>query len=271
VHYAPALSKGPIKDPKGKERLHANTALGVAGDKVLQGDWHRALERKPVKFTIWVLIAVAIGSLVEAIPMFMVSSNVPTITTVEPYTPLELAGRDIYVSEGCYNCHSQMIRPFLWETMRYGEYSKPGEFVYDRPFQWGSRRIGPDLAREGGLRDHNWHYRHFKNPKDVNDKSIMPRYPWLLTQTVNFDEIQGRVDSMALLGVPYGDLLIENAASEHAREQALEIAIELEALGGPSYAETQDKKVIALIAYLQRLGTDIKKDASEETAMGGDQ
>ena len=163
-----------------------------------------------------------------------------------------------------------MIRPFLWETMRYGEYSKPGEFVYDRPFQWGSRRIGPDLAREGGLRDHNWHYRHFKNPKDVNDKSIMPRYPWLLENTINFDEIQPRVDSMALLGAPYGELLLDNNAVKHAQEQAFDIAYELQELGGPSYEETMDKKVIALIAYLQRLGTDIKKSEPEAAAAGGE-
>ncbi|MDF1808128.1 MAG: cytochrome-c oxidase, cbb3-type subunit I [Phycisphaerales bacterium] len=260
VHYAPALSKGYDNDPKAKSRLHANTALGDAGDKFLQGDWHRALERKPVKFTIWVLVAVAIGGIVEAIPMFLVSSNVPTISTVEPYTPLELAGRDIYVAEGCYNCHSQMIRPFLWETMRYGEYSKPGEFVYDHPFQWGSRRIGPDLAREGGLRTHLWHYRHFKNPADVSESSIMPRYTWLLNNKINFDEIQGRVDSMALLGVPYGEMLKDNNSVENAKEQALVIALELEDQGGPAAQETMDKKVIALIAYLQRMGTDISKE-----------
>jgi len=261
VHYAPALSKSYQGDPPAKSRLHSNTALGDAGDKFLQGNWHRNLERKPVKFTLWVLVAVAIGGIVEAIPMFLVSSNIPNIATVEPYTPLELAGRDIYVAEGCYNCHSQMIRPFDWETMRYGEVSKPGEFVYDHPFQWGSRRIGPDLAREGGLRDHNWHYRHFKSPQDVtNGQSIMPPYPWLLTSTVNFKEIQGRVDSMALLGVPYGDLLLDNNAVEAAQEQALVIALELEAQGGPEATQTYDKKVIALIAYLQRLGTDISKD-----------
>ena len=261
VHYAPALSKSYQGDPPAKSRLHSNTALGDAGDKFLQGNWHRNLERKPVKFTLWVLVAVAIGGIVEAIPMFLVSSNIPNISTVEPYTPLELAGRDIYVAEGCYNCHSQMIRPFDWETMRYGEVSKPGEFVYDHPFQWGSRRIGPDLAREGGLRDHNWHYRHFKSPQDVtNGQSIMPPYPWLLTSTVNFKEIQGRVDSMALLGVPYGDLLLDNNAVEAAQEQALVIALELEAQGGPEATQTYDKKVIALIAYLQRLGTDISKD-----------
>ncbi len=260
VHYAPSLSKTIPAEPSAKVRLGANTALGVAGDKFLQGNWHRSLERKPVKFTAWVLVAVIIGGVVEAIPMFMVSSNVPTITTVEPYTPLELAGRDIYIAEGCYNCHSQMIRPFMWETMRYGEYSKPGEFIYDRPFQWGSRRIGPDLAREGGLRTHLWHYRHFKNPADVSGNSIMPRYPWLLTNTVNFDEIRGRVDSMALLGVPYGELLLEGKTVEHAKGQALVIAMELEEQGGPPATETYDKKVIALIAYLQRLGIDISKD-----------
>ncbi len=266
VHYAPALSKEYKGDPPAKARLGANTKLGVAGDKFLQGNWHRSLERKPVKFTIWVFVAIAIGTLVEAIPMFMVSSNVPTIATVEPYTPLELTGRDIYISEGCYNCHSQMIRPFLWETMRYGEVSKPGEFVYDRPFQWGSRRIGPDLAREGGLRTHLWHYLHFKNPADVSENSIMPRYPWLLSGKINFDEIRGRVDSMALLGVPYGDLLNEGKTVEHAKEQALVIALELEEQGGPPAEETMDKKVIALIAYLQRLGTDISKEPVETDA-----
>ncbi len=259
VHYAPALSKNYDGDPPAKSRLGANTKLGNAGDKFLQGNWHRSLERKPVKMTLWVLVAVAIGGIVEAVPMFLVSSNIPTISTVKPYTPLELAGRDIYIAEGCYNCHSQMIRPFLWETMRYGEYSKPGEFIYDHPFQWGSRRIGPDLAREGGLRTHLWHYLHFKNPADISENSIMPRYPWLLKNTVNFDEIRGRVDSMALMGVPYGELLLEGKTVEHAKGQALEIAMELEAQGGPSYEETYDKKVIALIAYLQRMGTDISK------------
>ena len=269
VHYAPALSREYTGDPKAKSRLQSNTALGDAGDRFLQGDWHRAWERKPIKFTIYVLIAVAIGGIVEAVPMFLVSSNVPTITTVKPYSPLELTGRDIYVAEGCYNCHSQMIRPFLWETMRYGEYSKPGEFVYDRPFQWGSRRIGPDLAREGGLRSHLWHYRHFLNPPDVSQNSIMPRYPWLMESKVNFDEIRGRVDSMALLGAPYGDLLLGNNAVEDALLQARVIAVELEGQGGPPAEEIYDKKVIALIAYLQRLGTDISKTPANQSD-GGD-
>ena len=148
----------------------------------------------------------------------------------------------------------------LAETERYGEFSKPGESVYDRPFQWGSRRIGPDLAREGGLRSHQWHYRHFKNPRDINENSLMPSYPWLLEQEIAFDEIQGRVDAMAMLGTPYGDLVVEGNAVLHARDQAARIASELEVQQGPPAAETQDKKVIALIAYIQRLGTDIYRD-----------
>ncbi len=122
-------------------------------------NWHRRWERLPIRFTVLTTLAVVVASLFEIIPTFLIRSNVPTIATVKPYTPLELAGRDIYVSEGCYNCHSQMIRPMVAETKRYGEYSKPGEFIYDRPFQWGSRRIGPDLAREGGKQSSFWHWR----------------------------------------------------------------------------------------------------------------
>ncbi len=261
VHYAAPLSKKYDNDPKAESRLHANAGIGHAGDKFLQGDWHRKLERMPVRFTVLVLGSILIGTVIEAVPMFMVSSNVPTISTVKPYTPLELEGRDIYIAEGCYNCHSQMIRPFYWETTRYGEYSKPGEFVYDRPFQWGSRRIGPDLARIGVTNSNAlWHYEHFKNPTETTPGSIMPPYPWLLTSTVNFGEIQGRVDAMAMLGVPYGELVKAGAASEHAMNQAYEVAAQLESQGGPPMDETYDKKVIALIAYLQRLGTDLGSD-----------
>ena len=124
---------------------------------------------------------------------------------MQPYTPLELAGRDIYIAEGCYNCHSQMIRPIWAETKRYGEYSKPGEFVYDHPFQWGSRRIGPDLAREGGKQSSDWHVRHLENPRQLIAQSIMPAYPHLLNKTLDFDGIQSRVNVMAMLGVPYGE------------------------------------------------------------------
>ncbi len=271
VHYAAPLAANYDGDPPAKSRLTANAGFGHAGDKFIQGNWHRKWERRPIRFSIYVLVAVSIGSLIEILPMFMVSSNVPTIASVQPYTPLELAGRDIYIAEGCYNCHSQMIRPLYWETKRYGEYSKPGEFIYDRPFQWGSRRIGPDLAREGGRKSHLWHYEHFKNPADTVPGSIMPPYPWLLSKSINFPAIQGRVDANAMLGVPYGDLVLEGAAVADAEFQAQVIAMELEEQGGPPMAETMDKQVIALIAYLQRLGIDLYKEAPvEEEAQNAD-
>ncbi len=274
VHQAAPLAKDPPVYQQAHSRLSAVIDLGHAGDKFLQAKWHRRLEGMPIKFTIAVIVGIGAGSLIEAIPMFLVRSNVPTISTVEPYTPLELVGRDIYIAEGCYNCHSQMIRPFYWETKRYGEYSKPGEFVYDHPFQWGSRRIGPDLAREGGRKSDLWHWLHFEDPRQVTPNSIMPRYTWLLEDEVNFEEIQGRVDAMAMLGVPYGEAVLEGAAPTMAREQAARIAANLEAQGGPPAEQTQNTEAIALIAYMQRLGTDIFKDpaaiepavSTEETA-----
>jgi len=256
--------KPVAKSAPTKSRLPATaTPIAHTIDRFSQMRWHRVWERLPVTFTVITLGGIGIGSLAEAIPMFLIQSNVPTIKTVEPYTPLELTGRDIYVAEGCYNCHSQMIRPIFAETERYGEFSKPGESVYDRPFQWGSRRIGPDLAREGGLRSHFWHYTHFRNPRDTNANSIMPSYPWLLEQDVDFDEIQGRVNAMAMLGTPYGELIKDDNAVLHARHQARTIAEELEAQGGPAAADSENKKVVAMIAYLQRLGTDIFKDPAD--------
>ncbi len=256
--------KPTYKDQRAVSRLPADMPPSAhAVDRFRQARWHRRWERLPIFFTVLTLVGVAIGSLAEAIPMFLIQSNVPTISTVEPYTPLEVAGRDIYVAEGCYNCHSQMIRPILSETERYRDFSKPGESIYDRPFQWGSRRIGPDLAREGGLRSHQWHYTHFRNPRDVNENSIMPSYPWLLSQQIRFDEIQSRVDALAMLGTPYGELVTDGNAVIHARHQAQLVAAQLESQGGPAASETQDKKVIALIAYLQRLGTDIYKDPAD--------
>ncbi|MCA9632938.1 MAG: cytochrome-c oxidase, cbb3-type subunit I [Myxococcales bacterium] len=216
--------------------------------------WHRVWERKPAKFTIMVTVSVAIASLFEIIPTFLIKSNIPTIASVKPYTPLELYGRDVYIGEGCYNCHSQMVRPMRAETERYGEYSKPGEFVYDHPFQWGSRRIGPDLHRVGGKYPHLWHVRHMEDPRSTTPQSIMPPYKWMLEKNIDFSVIQKRVDVMAMLGVPYGDSV--NVAESQARAQAKEIALEVEKQGGPKGLE--EKEVIALIAYLQRLGTDIK-------------
>ncbi len=222
---------------------------------------HAKIETNATLLMVLSLVVVSIGGIVEIAPLFYLQNTIEKVEGVRPYSPLELKGRNIYIREGCYLCHSQMIRPFYWETKRYGDYSKPGEFVYDRPFQWGSRRIGPDLAREGGRKSHLWHYEHFKNPADTSPDSIMPRYPWLLSKEINFPAIQGRVDANAMLGVPYGELVIDGAAEEHALFQAATIAMELEEQGGPSYEETQDKQVIALIAYLQRLGVDLYKDA----------
>ncbi len=265
-HTAAPLDKH-FRDPAlPATRLEANVEFGKKIDvMVLQGWWHRRLERMPLKFTVLVIVAVAAASLFEAIPMFTVRSVVPTIASVQPYTPLELAGRDIYVAEGCYNCHSQMIRPIFAEVKRYGEFSKPGESIYDRPFQWGSRRIGPDLARVGQSNPNAaWHVAHFENPRQVVPGSIMPAYPHLFEKTINFQAIQARVDAMAMLGVPYGEAVLN--APEMAREQAERIAADIEAAGGrPGLA---DKEVVALIAYLQRLGTDINKPAPGEEGEG---
>lgn len=250
VHYAAPLKPADeASEPK-------------AGGDVFQANWHRKWERLPVFFTVATLVAVGIGSVISQVPMFVIKSNIPTIATVTPYSPLELAGRDIYVSEGCYNCHSQMIRPLYAETVRYGEYSKPGEFVYDRPFQWGSRRIGPDLAREGMTNPNAfWHWQHFENPTLITPGSIMPPYPWLLRDALRVEEVQSRVDAMAMLGTPYGDLILGDNAVRHARAQARKVAEEIEAQGGPAASEIEHTKAIALIAYLQRLGTDLHRDA----------
>jgi cytochrome c oxidase cbb3-type subunit I/II len=217
--------------------------------------WHRVWERKPLKLTVFTTLAVVVASLFEIIPTFLIRSNVPSIASVHPYTPLELAGRDLYIAEGCYNCHSQMVRPIRAETERYGEYSKPGEFVYDHPFQWGSRRIGPDLHRVGGKYPHLWHVRHMEDPTSTTPQSIMPGYPWLLQQDLDYAGIQARVDAMVMLGVPYGDAV--NHAENMARTQAQEVAAEIAKQGGPRGLE--QKQIVALVAYLQRLGTDIKQ------------
>ncbi len=219
-------------------------------------NWHRRWERLPVTFTVLTTLAVVVATLFEIIPTFLIRSNVPTIATVTPYTPLELAGRHLFVSEGCYNCHSQMIRPIVAETKRYGEYSKPGEFIYDRPFQWGSRRIGPDLAREGGRQSNLWHWTHFENPQKVAPGSVMPDYLHLLHDELKFDAIAPHVRAAAYLGAPYSKDDLSNTAAI-AMLQAQSIASDIVAQGGP--IQTYDKQAIALIAYLQRVGVDIYK------------
>ncbi|MDZ4258611.1 MAG: cytochrome-c oxidase, cbb3-type subunit I [Gemmatimonadales bacterium] len=217
--------------------------------------FHRAWERLPVTFTVLTTLAVVVASLFEILPTFLIRSNVPTIASVAPYTPLELYGRDIYIREGCVNCHSQQIRPLRYETERYGEYSKPGESVYEHPFLWGSRRIGPDLARTGGKYPNLWHVRHFENPQEIAAGSIMPSYGHFTTRVIDWEVLAKRVGTMAMLGVPYGQAVTD--AIPMAREQAAAIAREIESAGGPS--GLADKEMAAMVAYMQRLGTDISR------------
>ena len=223
--------------------------------------WHRVIERKPIQFMIISLVVILIGGIIELVPTFMIKSNVPTISSVKPYTPLELQGRDIYVREGCYVCHSQMIRPFRSETERYGEYSKAGEFVYDKPFVWGSKRIGPDLAREGTgnlKKSDGWHFRHFREPSSMSEGSIMPAYPFLLTQNIDITSTASKINAMRSLGVPY-EKGYEKQANQDLLAQAngIRINLKIEGIEVPA-----NREVIALIAYMQRLGKDISKNSS---------
>ena len=220
--------------------------------------WHRWIERRPTPFLLLSLIVILIGGLVELVPTFLVKSNIPTISSVKPYTPLELQGRDIYTREGCYTCHSQMIRPFRSETERYGEYSKAGEFVYDHPFQWGSKRTGPDLAREGtgNLKKSNtWHYNHFEEPNSISTGSVMPSYSFLIDDNLDTASTPLKINAMRTLGVPYA-AYYASKANQDLMIQAKAIADDLQK-DGIKVAPT--KEIIALIAYMQRLGTDINK------------
>ncbi len=212
---------------------------------------HRVLEHKPVIFTVLTLVAILIGGIIEMIPTFLIKSNVPTISTVLPYTPLELHGRDIYIREGCVNCHTQMVRPFRSETERYGEYSKAGEFVYDHPFLWGSKRTGPDLHRIGGKYSNTWHYNHMLAPDAVSTGSIMPAYMWLYEQSIEKDLTAGKISALRKIGVPYEEGY-EATANEDLEKQSAEIVKSLKADG---IEVPDDAEIVALIAYLQRLGT----------------
>jgi cytochrome c oxidase cbb3-type subunit I/II len=229
-------------------------ALLKINDRFQKGTRHRWLEGKPIYFLVVSTVVVLIGGLVEFLPTFLVKSNIPSISSVKPYTPLELQGRDIYIREGCNNCHSQLIRPFRSETERYGEYSKAGEYVYDHPFLWGSKRTGPDLHREGGKYPNMWHYLHMENPRQMSPGSIMPSYPWLLTQTLDTSSTRSKIRGLRSVGVPYSEGY-ENSANEDLRKQSESIAADLQKSGVPAES---DKEIIALISYLQRLGTDIK-------------
>jgi cytochrome c oxidase cbb3-type subunit I/II len=218
---------------------------------------HRRIEARPMLMLGLAAIAVAIGGIVEFVPAFLVKSNVPTITSVKPYTPLELEGRDIYIREGCYTCHSQMVRPFRHEVARFGEYSKAGEYVYDHPFQWGSKRTGPDLHRLGIRYNESWHYKHMYDPTSVSPGSVMPPYPWLYENEYDASQISSKIKAMKTLGVPYEDGY-EMIAATDMQNQAKEIAEKLKAQD-KNIKANPNKEIIALIAYLQRLGTDIQK------------
>ena len=221
--------------------------------------WHRILERKPLTMLLLSLILVSIGGLVQMIPTFLVKSNIPTIASVKPYTPLELQGRDIYVKEGCYTCHSQMIRPFRDEVARYGEYSKAGEFVYDHPFQWGSKRTGPDLAREGGKYPDSWHYNHMYDPRSMSPGSLMPQYVWLLDNALDTSTTAAKIRAMRKLGVPY-PAGYDKMANKDLMRQADSIAANLKK---DKIETASNTEIVALIAYLQRIGRDIKLEPKQ--------
>lgn len=225
-----------------------------------KGDfWHAVLEKKPIMFTALAILMILVGSAVELLPTFLIKSNIPTIASVKPYSPLELQGRDLYIREGCVGCHSQWVRPFRSETERYqGEYSKAGEFVYDHPFLWGSKRTGPDLLRVGGKYPDSWHYIHMMNPRNPSPGSIMPAYQWLSEQTLDISTTEKKLKAMQTLGVPYTNEDIANGNANLAA-QSEKITASLKKDG---IAVESNKEIIAMIAYLQRLGTDIKKQTA---------
>ena len=254
-----------------KDELAEAPALTRVSKRRVAGEgFHTWLERKPVQLTILATVTILIGGLIQIIPTIMVKSNIPTITSVQPYSPLELEGRDIYIREGCVGCHSQMIRPFRSEVERYGEYSKAGEYVYDHPFLWGSKRTGPDLMRIGGKYSDNWHLNHMYDPQSTSSGSIMPAYQWLIRSELDKSLTEAKMRTMVKLGVPYSEEDIEGA-QQSMMDQGTQIETNLygdpdfaetyeedKKNGGPDFIEMRNREIVALIAYLQRLGTDIK-------------
>ena len=265
-----------------EDELAEAPALERISEKRLQGEkWHSWLERRPIQLTILATVAVTIGGLIQIVPTIMVKSNIPTISVVKPYTPLELEGRDLYIREGCVGCHSQMIRPFRSEVERYGEYSKSGEYVYDHPFLWGSKRTGPDLHRVGGKYSDNWHFNHMWDPQSVSEGSIMPSYKWMFdNKKADYTETQKKMEVMVTLGVPYTKEEIANA-QKTIEAQATKIENNLHtdpdfvktyeaskkaaAAKGETFVPMREREIVALIAYLQRMGTDIKAKPVAET------
>ena len=242
-----------VADEEAEAPVLTDSSARKAGES-----FHRWIERRGVQFAVLVFVALVIGGAVEIIPMLKVESNIPKIAAVTPYTPLELSGRDIYISNGCYNCHSQQVRPLRYETDRYGEYSKIGEFVYDHPFQWGSRRTGPDLARAGYIGSSTyktavWHYNHFTNPMSINPQTIMPAYPWFATKSVDLTQLPVKIRVMQMVGVPYPEGYDQKAINDY-KLQAQKIVDELKVSG---VVVEPDKEIIAVIAYLHKMGRDI--------------
>lgn len=264
------------------ELAEAPALAPVTSKRTANEGWHSWLERRPIKLTIYATIAILIGGMVQIIPSLMVDDYVPKISSVTPYTPLELEGRDIYIREGCVSCHSQMIRPFRSEVERYGEYSKSGEFVYDHPFLWGSKRTGPDLHRIGGKYSDNWHFNHMYDPESTSPGSIMPSYGWLITAELDKSLTERKMRALQKIGVPYTDEEIETAQAM-MDQQATKIEQNLyntdsdlkdafeadrqDALAkGEEFVEMKNREIVALIAYLQRLGTDINMENTEDAS-----
>ncbi|MBF0380903.1 MAG: cytochrome-c oxidase, cbb3-type subunit II [Magnetococcales bacterium] len=224
---------------------------------------HSTIEKSIPLMSILTLVMVLIGGIVEIVPLFFIKSTIEKVEGMRPYTPLELRGQDIYVREGCYNCHSQMIRPFRDEQERYGHYSLAAESMYDHPFQWGSKRTGPDLARVGGKYSNLWHQAHMKNPRDVVPESVMPAYPWLAENDLDYGNIKKRMEVLQLVGVPYSQEQIDNAV-EDLKAQAIpdsdsdgllaryDEKVPLEDFDGEPARITE---LDAMVAYLQILGT----------------
>jgi cytochrome c oxidase cbb3-type subunit I/II len=230
---------------------------------------HRWLEGKGAWFAIVTTVAIAVGGLVEILPMFTLTAGPERLAGVTPYTALEIAGRDIYIREGCYTCHSQMVRPMRAEELRYGPWTRAGEYAYDHPFLLGSRRIGPDLQRVGGKYPDAWHYEHLRDPRSTSPGSIMPAYPWLLEQRLDSADVTASVRALRAAGVPYTEADVAGAAAA-MRRQGEETVARLAPAGLHTGA---DREIVAIIAYLQRLGRDGKAAVTASspvaTAAGG--
>ncbi len=267
------------------ELAEAAPLVKVTKQRTAKEGYHTWLERRPVKLTIFATIAILIGGAVQIIPSLLVDDYVPVISSVKPYSPLELEGRDIYIREGCVSCHSQMVRPFRSEVERYGEYSKSGEYIYDHPFLWGSKRTGPDLLRIGGKYSDNWHLNHMYDPQSTSSGSIMPSYKWLINAELDKSDTEAKMEAMVSLGVPYtqeeianaqqsmlkqGTKIEENLYSDPDFAKTYEADKKYAEENGEDFVEMRDREIVAIIAYLQRLGTDIKVKTAEKTSAQND-